>query len=281
MCKGFVCLFVYAYYSNLIVVSAFGRSSVKVQPHLITLYTNICQTNQVSSSSSSLYANIAGVDLLYQDQQNAMEVRAEYEKTLLTNPRELIAPTLKSAKKAKSRSSGMGFSGGGTSSTKTKKDFVSTKIAKEQAKILDRDGVLRIDNVMSPDLADNLRTFILNEQAIADAKTQQDLSLSRSFYGVENQRKNRCDLQLSLLRGGFDEDDENSTNSSSDSHHYVADALQELLGARGTLRVLYEHLVTLDGEFYELAALVTNPGSSRQMFHPDVSVSNTASIRLY
>lgn len=231
-------------------------------------------TTSTTTANSSSYT---GIDLLYQDQQNAMEARAEYEKSLIQNAKELTAPVFKSMKKkqqtttgSNSRSSGMGFGGSSSTSNKNKKDFLGARVAKEQAKIIERDGVLRINNALSPALADSLRQYILEEQALADAKTKSDSSLSKSFYGVENQRKHRCDLQLSLLRGGFGVDS-GDVSDKSPTEHFVADTLQELLGARGSLRSLYENLVTLDGEFYELAALVTNPGSSRQMFHPDVS----------
>ena len=64
----------------------------------------------------------------------------------------------------------------------------------------------------------------------------------------------------------------------SDEPHYVADALQELLGKQGTLRALYEKLVTLDGEFYELASVITDPGSIRQQVHPDLPFREEAPL---
>lgn len=98
---------------------------------------------------------------------------------------------------------------------------------------------------------------------------------------MENQRKCRTDLQLSLLRGGFasyiggGNGDGNGSNSGISTTTSLAtfalgDALQEMLGNDGTLRRLFENLVTLDGELYELAAVITGPGSDRQMIHPDL-----------
>jgi len=76
-------------------------------------------------------------------------------------------------------------------------------------------------------------------------------------------------LQLSLLQGGYTADSGEGHNGSMDSH-VLADALQELLGKDGTLRSIYENFVTMNGEFYELAAVITNPGSLRQQVHPDL-----------
>lgn len=136
---------------------------------------------------------------------------------------------------------------------------------------------------MSPDLADKLRWYVLEQQKIAAKRTKENLELSRAFYGVENQRKCRCDLQLSLLKGGFlvDRwgDDDGGVNSTTDlDDHILVDAMQELLGKDGTLRYLYENLVTLKGEFYELAAVVTDPGSNRQTVHPDLPYQEKAPL---
>ena len=252
---------------------------------------------QISLSNSNSNSNSAH-DLLYQDQQKAMERRAMQEEELLllhtsktktTIMKELKAPKLKIPKEI----SGTGF--GNTSFSNKKKNkgrkkSITTpkeRLAIEQAKILQRDGVLRMNDVLSSDLSDRLREYVLQQQTIASKETQQNPKLSKSFYGVENQRQNRCDLQLSLLQGGYasdrttnkdgdgdspadidkDDDDDNDRQSKS---HILADVLQELLGQDGTLGPIYEHLVTLDGEFYELASVITDPGSIRQQIHPDL-----------
>ena len=198
-----------------------------------------------------------------------MERRALLEETLLTskpknNPlKELLAPKLKSTPK-----SGTGF---GSSSKHGNNPKVA--LAEQQAKVVKRDGVCRIDRALQGDTADRLLAHVLEQQGLALKKTQADAGTSKNFYGVENQRKARCDLQLSLLRGGFAADDNEPISDEVD--HVLADALQELLGERGTLRYLYEELVTLRGEFYEMAAVVTDPGSNRQQVHPDLPYRDT------
>jgi len=213
-----------------------------------------------SSSTTSLSsANSMARDLLHQDQQAAMESRALFEQTLLQKKKskELKAPKLH----IKQAIPGTGF-GGGASKVNPK-----VQLAMEQAKVIHRDGVLRIDQALTPELADELREYVLQQQIFAATKTDENLESSQAFYGVENQRKSRCDLQLSLLRGGYEAD---GNANMSGQKHILADALQELLGEDGTLRFIYEELVTLKGEFYEMAAIITDPGSTRQKIHPDL-----------
>jgi len=223
-------------------------------------------TSSKSSVVLGMNSNLAS-DLLYQDQQAAMERRSlEEEKLLGTNKKikELLAPKLK----AKPPKSGTGFGAGAINS---KAMDPMTRLAVEQAKIVKRDGVLRINNVLSPELSDELREYVLDQQKIAEIKTRENPSISKAFYGVENARKNRCDLQLSLLRGGFAADQNAKVDvEKTGSSHPLLNALQALLGSNGSLHACYENLVTNQGEFYELAAVITDPGSNRQQVHPDL-----------
>ena len=236
-----------------------------------------CQQQKQSSSftlSALFSSSISAHDLLYQDQQDAMLRRALREQELLSQNnkmKELVAPKLK----AKPPKSGTGFGNAASS-----KADPAVQLAKEQAKVVRKEGVIRIDNVISDETADSLRGHVLEQQQIAAIETDKDVSSSRLYYGVENRRKSRCDLQLSLLRGGFSAylDDETAFESSYTKPHVLADALQEMLGKDGSLRHLYENLVTPDGELYELAAVVTNPGSNRQMIHPDLPYNSKAPL---
>jgi len=194
-----------------------------------------------------------------------MERRALDEKKMLSKAEELKAPKIKiPAQKA-----GTGFASKGKSPLE--------RLAEAQAKVVHKEGVLRIDNALSPDAADKLREYVLEQQRIAAELTEQDISMSKAFYGVENQRKGRCDLQLSLLRGGYLADRGGGDMDSFETHQ-LADTLQELLGKDGSLRYLYENLVTMEGEFYELASVITDPGSIRQQVHPDLPTKEKAPL---
>lgn len=206
----------------------------------------------------------AARELLYQDQQDAM-FRRSIEEEVLLNPRTLLlqAPKLKAITE-----SGSGFA------TKSSKGAL---LAKPRAKFLKRDGVLLVENVLSDDIADQLRVYVLKQQKLAQNECLEDPRKARSFYGVEQARSQRCDLQLSLLRGGYKADG-GKKNADEDDTHVLADALQEILGRNGSLRDLYETLVTPLGEFYELAAVVTHPGSHRQIIHSDLPFQKVAPL---
>mmetsp|Transcript_24511 Transcript_24511/g.36417 ORF Transcript_24511/g.36417 Transcript_24511/m.36417 type:complete len:407 (-) Transcript_24511:39-1259(-) len=226
-------------------------------------------------STSPLFSSVSAQDLLYQDQQDAMLRRALREQELLSQNnkmKELLAPKLK----AKPPKSGTGF--GNAASNKAYDPAV--QLANEQAKVVRKEGVIRIDSAISDETADNLRGHILEQQQIAAIETDRDVSSSRMYYGVENRRKSRCDLQLSLLRGGFSAylGNEIDFELSYKKPFTVADALQEMLGKDGSLRHLYENLVTPNGELYELAAVITDPGSNRQMVHPDLPYNSKAPL---
>ncbi|KAL7537547.1 hypothetical protein ACHAXR_007902 [Thalassiosira sp. AJA248-18] len=244
-----------------------------------TQYYNHHHVDPPSTSTSSpthtALKMISASELLYQDQQEAMLRRAIREEELLSEkkqPKELIAPKLK----AKPPKSGTGFAN-------TAAMDITTRLAAEQCKVLKRDGVLRVNNVLSAEVAERLRQHLLDQQKVAEEETRKDPRASQMYYGVEQARKNRCDLHLSLRRGGIqtsssDDDDDNDNETTADQGHVVADALQEILGVDGTLRSVYENLVSTEGEFYELAGIITNPGSSRQMIHPDLPFQKTAPL---
>lgn len=243
------------------------NKSVCAFPHALSTTTAkwLFASSSSSSSRVGVHHMVSARDLLYQDQQDAMGRRALEEEQILGKPKPLTAPKLK-PKTPK----GTGFGGATTGSSRSTPE---QRLSVEQAKVVHRDGVLRINNVLSPQLADQVRAHVLQQQELAKRFTEQHPELATSLYGVEPTRTARCDLQLSLIR---DEDDENSSASSNDN--VVVDALAELLGPQGTLRHVYENLVSTEGDFYELAAIITDPGSKRQQIHPDLPFQDPAPL---
>ena len=229
---------------------------------------NACHRHHPTSSSTSL--SYSATDLLYEDQQKAKARRAEHEAEILGNPTNI--KSLKASKlKAAPVKRGSGFGAG-------KQDLRSPaqRLAARQSKDINKDGVIRIDNALSSEVCDRLRAHVLRQQELADIETAENVQLSEDYYGVENRRKNRCDLLLSLAassnnnNNNENDEKEGDNNNGGLDHTVILDTLQETLGASGTLRPIYEELVTNDGEFYEFAGIITNPGSDRQQIHPDL-----------
>lgn len=206
------------------------------------------------ASRTALRSSYSATDLLYQDQQGALARRAAIEEELLgRNSKPLKSPKAKKVPVKR----GSGF-GAGKQDNRTP----AQRYAEQQAKVVKKDGVLRIDNALSEELCDRLRIHVLRQEELAAEETAKDVSVSTEYYGVENRRKNRCDLLLSLIPADDD--------TGGDDRNIIPDVLQQILGAGGTLRSLYETLVTNEGEFYEFATVITHPGSDRQQVHPDL-----------
>eukprot|EP00986_Skeletonema_menzelii_P017213 scaffold18301_cov79-Skeletonema_menzelii.AAC.7 len=140
--------------------------------------------------------------------------------------------------------SGCKAGGFGKASSSTK---ASTKVeGKAYAKILKKEGVLRLDNVLSPSTADALRTYLYNlraqsEQEVADGTVQ---PIER--YANVLLRHNRCDLTIPL---GTEE--------------IVTKALNEALRKSpvgGTIESIFGDGAIL----HEFSCLMSDVGSQRQ-----------------
>ena len=122
-------------------------------------------------------------ELLYQDQQEAMLRRALHEEELLSEknkPTELQAAKIK----AGPPKAGTGFANKAAMNP-------AARLAAEQAKLMKRDGVIRINNVLSPEVADKLRKYLLDQQVLVEQETKRNPRASKVYYGVEQARKNR------------------------------------------------------------------------------------------
>lgn len=205
------------------------------------------------SQEDALAFSYSASDLLYQDQQAARARRAEVEADLLgPNIKALKAPRIKSAPVKR----GSGF-GAASSDKRTP----AQRLAAQQRKLIDKEGVLRIDGALDGATCDRFREYVLKQQRLADEETAKNVDVSTEYYGVENRRKNRCDLLLSLVA------DENADEA---DRSVIPDVLSKILGAEGTLRPIYDELVGPEGEFYEFACVITDKGSDRQQIHPDL-----------
>jgi hypothetical protein len=254
---------------------AFTKNGVLICCCLSVTVTSVSHAFQTwrsagrQSTASLLAASSEFSRMLYQDQQDAMLRRALVEQEILaSNTLPMLAPKFKPT----SPKAGTGFGAASVAASETP----MMRLAVEQAKVVRKEGALRIDSAMTDECADALRAHVLEEQNAANLQAEDHPELSTKLFGVENARKHRCDLQLSLLRGGHKADHGGQVPEG--QNHAVADALQELFGSTGTLRHIYENLVTSQGEFYELAAVITNPGSDRQQVHPDLPFQSDAPL---
>ena len=140
---------------------------------------------------------MAGSDvsgILYQEQEKLIVRRGELEEGFVTKAKPIEATVIKVRGTGKAggfgkRSAASG-SGGGKASSKAE--------GEAHTKILKREGVLRIDDVLSPDTADAVREhwYDLRARSMEDVAAGRIQPIQR-FANVLL-RTNRCDLTLPL-----------------------------------------------------------------------------------
>ncbi|EED86690.1 predicted protein [Thalassiosira pseudonana CCMP1335] len=185
-------------------------------------------------------------DLLYREQENLIVQRGQFEETLVTNVTPLEAPVVKIRGTGSAGGFGGGSKGGNSGGTKAG----GKAEGKARAKILKKEGVLRIDNVLSSSTADALRAHLysLREQAELDVREGRVDKLAR-FENVLL-KQNRCDLTIPM------------------GDELITQALDEALR-------LSPIGATISSEFgeeailHEFSCLMSDPGSQRQVIHPD------------
>mmetsp|Transcript_25851 Transcript_25851/g.34412 ORF Transcript_25851/g.34412 Transcript_25851/m.34412 type:complete len:405 (+) Transcript_25851:105-1319(+) len=202
--------------------------------------------NQPCNTPPLKMSDSAAADLLYKEQEDLIVKRGRLEEELMSNTG---APLLASKVKVRGAGKAGGFGGGGGAG-KSKAAALKTE-AKSHAKVLKKDGVVRIDNVLPGDVADQLRTYLydLRKKAESDVESGKVKPIQR-FANVLL-RKDRCDLTVPL---GEDE--------------ITTVALQKVLlesAVGGTIK----SILGKGSILYELSCLMSDPGSQRQVVHPD------------
>lgn len=185
---------------------------------------------------------------LYEVQEELLTKRGAFEE-------EIMPPsTLLSANKPKGSGTSGGFGGGASGSTgvssgrstASKRRIVQ---AQSHAQVLREQGVVRIDKVLSTSVVDALHTFVHTLRPVAENEVITGQIDRKQRFADVLLRKNRCDLLMPLTDVVYDGLYEALCESA------LGATLQELLGPEAIL--------------YELSCLISDPGSDRQVMHPD------------
>jgi len=207
---------------------------------------------QLGMSSSSNFAS----GLLYQEQEKMIVSRGIMEEELMSKNKlitELVSPNIH----VRGMGSAGGFGGGGgkvggakQKGRSNKKNVAWKTEAAEYAKILERDGVVRIDNVLSPTLTDQIRKYaydlrLTSEQEVREGKVQPIQRFADVLL-----KTNRCDLTIPL------------------GEEIVSDALNQVL-RESPVGYTISNILSESAVLYELSCLMSDPGSQRQVMHPD------------
>jgi len=188
------------------------------------------------------------------------------------------------SKKKKTGSGFGGGGGGGAASGKKKKTsdtdtsaavdndekpvvrytYDPTRDASGYGAVLQRDGVVRIDSVLSKGLASELFDYIDEEKARSERDVAEGRARQLDRFTRVLLKSNRCDL---LLPFGVGDDDDGEGE-----RPLIMRAVDELLCEGSPMSDVIESTVGgPDAELYEFSCLVSDPGSDRQVIHPDIA----------
>lgn len=213
-----------------------------------TAVGNIAQGPRRGRASAAGRVGSAGVRCqvgsLYADQEVLIVQRGQAEEEMMKGQ---CSPILANIAKVKGAGAAGGFGG-----KKTKKAIDEGLAAegKSHAAVLRKQGVVRIDNVLTPEVADGMRDYALalrqsSLAEVADGKIGQLYRFADVLL-----RTNRCDLTMPLGPEIVHSALADVILSSSVSH-----TIKALLGNAAPLQ--------------ELSCLISDPGSQRQIVHPD------------
>ena len=179
---------------------------------------------------------------LYEVQEEMLVKRGKLEEELMEgNHRPLKAKKMRGV--GQSKGFGGGGSGGGGSAFK--------QAGKIYAKELRKEGLARIDNVLTPDIADEMRNFAFDLRQDSEEQIQAGNVKRIERFADVLLRENRCDLTIPL------------------GPKPVMNALNYLFVTNPVLKATIEEMLSEKAALYELSCLISDPGSNRQVVHPD------------
>jgi len=186
-------------------------------------------------------------DLLYQEQEKVLVRRGELEEELMAGT---SSPLEANVVKVRGAGKSGGFGGGGSSGKKISTAALKAE-GKAHAKVLKKNGVVRIDNVLSSDQADKMREYVLSSRQASVEEVESGKVPSLQRFADVLLRKDRCDLTMPL---GQDD--------------VIADSLNEVLRESAAGQTI-KAILGKGSVLYELSCLISDPGSQRQNMHPD------------
>jgi ectoine hydroxylase-related dioxygenase (phytanoyl-CoA dioxygenase family) len=177
---------------------------------------------------------------LYKEQEKMLVSRGKVEAALMQGVYRPIE-----SENVKGAGSGGGF--GGSKRSRKSQLIVEGKAHAETLKI---SGVVRIDHVLSKDAADELRAFAYALRHESEALVASGEVEPFQRFADVLLKENRCDLTIPL------------------GSRVVADVLCNVL-QESPVGYTISNLLGKEAVLYELSCLMSDPGSQRQVVHPD------------
>ena len=209
--------------------------------------------SRTSRRPSKLHVGTDVSSLLYQEQEKLLVQRGELEESLVTDASSL------EASKVKVRGTGRAGGFAKSSSPRVGPDKAE---GKPYAKILRKEGVIRVDKVLSEATADSLRDYLydLRYKSESDVKEGKIQPIER--FADVLLRHNRCDLTVPL------------------GDEIVSTALYESMCKSPVGSIILSEFGH-DATLHELSCLMSDSGSQRQCIHPDTPYIDGKKAVLY
>ena len=168
-------------------------ASVTVTALLVPSVTPFSPQSHATRSRrpSRLHVGTDVSSLLYEEQEKLLVQRGELEESLVTDACSL------EASKVKVRGTGKAGGFGKSSSPRVGPDKAE---GKPYAKILRKEGVIRVDNVLSESTADSLREYLYNLRYQSESEVEAGKIQPIERFADVLLKHNRCDLTVSTNR---------------------------------------------------------------------------------
>jgi ectoine hydroxylase-related dioxygenase (phytanoyl-CoA dioxygenase family) len=184
-------------------------------------------------------------NLLYQEAEKVLVNRGEVEETLVSDAMPIKANLVK----LKGVGKAGGFGGRSATSASSLKKANNAE-AKAHSKVLIEEGVVRIDNILSEKVVDRLKSYLYDLRQTSEQEIEKGLVKPLDRFANVLLKQNRCDLTIPL------------------GNDIVSQALNEALRI-SSVGATISSILGEDCILHEFSCLMSDPGSQRQVIHPD------------
>jgi len=188
---------------------------------------------------------------LYQEQERLLVERGAVEFSLMEKTGSHISA---SVSKGTAAAKGFGVSTG-------MKPQEAKAAAKVHAKELRKSGVVRIDDILSSEMADELRKYVFDLRQRSEEEVRGGKVKQIERFADVLLKENRCDLTIPL-------------------EDIIVDALLQILQKTPVGKMMVS-MLGKNAMLYELSCLVSDNGSNRQVVHPDTPCTSDDTAVLY
>jgi ectoine hydroxylase-related dioxygenase (phytanoyl-CoA dioxygenase family) len=209
-------------------------------------------TYRIHTSCSSPFILHYG---LYEVQEEMLTKRAQFEETLMSNASS--QPLLANKPKGAGTSGGFGSGSKSKNHKNNKKQSSSGSLSSllmqqqgwSHAQVMRSEGVVRIDQALTTDMADAMRSFVLQYRTEAQQLVESQQIPFRHRFADVLLRKHRSDVTMPF-------------------HEITYRALHQVL-CQSSVGATHEILLGKNAILQEFSCLISDSGSDRQVIHPD------------